>query len=271
MRKTLGPRSAQLITGLHERRKATFTLGDVADITGLGASASRSLVHKAQQRGLMTRLKPGLYCLVPFELGQATGHVDNPYIIARELAGEAAYFISHGSAMELHRMVTQPSLTITFSCTRRLRVKEVGGYDFRCVQLSPEKVFGTTKYWVDKERFVIVSDLERTIVDCLRHPDFCGGITEIAKGMWMRREAIDSNRLVQYALQLGVGAVVRRLGYLLEYYGMAGAEMLQPLRGCLTATYQRLDPMLPREGPSLARWRLLLNVGEEELDMVRRG
>ncbi|RTY38364.1 transcriptional regulator [Chlorobium phaeovibrioides] len=269
MAKTLGPRVAQLLTGLHERQRSTFTLGDVAAITGLSASASRSLVHKAQQRGVVTRLKPGLFCLVPFELGRATEHVDSPYIIARELAGEAPYFISHGSAMELHRMVTQPSLTITVSCTRRLRVKAVGGYDFRFVQLRPEQFFGVMKYWVDKERFVIVSDRERTIVDCLRRPDFSGGITEVAKAMWMRRAAINSSQLVQYALQLDVGAVVRRLGYLLEYYGMAEEDVLQPLRESLTDTYQRLDPLLPQEGSSLARWRLQLNVSEEELDMVR--
>lgn len=267
--KTLGFRAAQLITELHERRRATFTIVDVTEITGLNASASRNLLHKAQRRGLITRIKPGLYCLVPFELGRATEHVDSPYIIARELAGEAPYFISHVSAMELHRMVTQPSLTITFSCTRRLRSQRVGGYDFRCLHIKPDQVFGFVKYWVDKDRFVMVSDPERTIVDALHHPHFCGGITDVAKGMWMRRDGLNSERLVAYALRLGVGSVIRRLGYLLEFFEMADEAVLRSLREKLTATYQRLDPLLPKEGPSLARWKLQLNVGEEELDKVR--
>jgi len=50
------------------------------------------------------------------------------------------------------------------------------------------------------------------------------------------------------------------LGYLLEHYGLANDEQLQPLRKKLTATYQRLDPVLPDEGHFLARWRLRLNV-----------
>jgi predicted transcriptional regulator of viral defense system len=37
----------------------------------------------------------------------------------------------------------------------------------------------------------------------------------------------------------------------------------------LTATYQRLDPLLPAEGVFLSRWRLQLNVTPEELDTVR--
>ena len=39
----------------------------------------------------------------------------------------------------------------------------------------------------------------------------------------------------------------------------------------LTATYQRLDPLLPAEGAFLSRWRLQLNVTPEELDTVRLG
>ena len=116
--KTLGPRAAQLFTELNELRRSTFTLADVGSITGLSASASRNLVHKAQQRGVVTRLKPGLYNLVPFELGRATEHIDSPYLIARELAGAAPYFLSHGTALELHRMVTQPNFTVYVSCTR---------------------------------------------------------------------------------------------------------------------------------------------------------
>ncbi|TCD48287.1 transcriptional regulator [Chlorobium sp. N1] len=269
MTKTVGFRVAQLITELHERQRTTFTVADVADVTGLGEYASRSLAYRAVRRGVATRLKSGVYCLVPFELGRATEHVDSPYIIARELAGEAPYFISHGSAMELHRMVTQPSLTLTFSCTRRIRSRRVGGYGFRCLHVTEAHVFGLAKYWVDKARFVMVSDPERTVVDALRHPEFCGGITEVAKGMWMRRDGLDCERLVEYALRLGAGSVIRRLGYLLEFFGMADDVVLRPLREQLTATYQRLDPMLPNEGPSLARWRLQLNVEAEELDMVR--
>jgi predicted transcriptional regulator of viral defense system len=269
--KTLGPRAAQLITELNELRRSTFTLADVALITALSPASARSLVQKARQRGLVTRLKPGLYNLVPFELGRATEHVDSPYLIARELAGAAPYFLSHGTALELHRMVTQPVFTVVVSCTRRVRPQTVGGYDFRFVHITAEQEFGVMKHWIDKERFVMVSDIERTIVDGLRHPALAGGITEIAKGLWMKRAALNAELLVDYARRLGVGAVVRRLGYLLEHYGLADASVLEPLRSLLTATYQRLDPLLPAEGAFFSRWRLQLNVTPEELDAVRIG
>ena len=205
--KTLGPRAAQLVTELYELRRVTFNIADVEAITGLSAGSARTLVHKARQRGLVTRLKPGLYNLVPFELGRATDHVDSPYVIARELAGAAPYFISHGTAFELHRMVTQPNLTINVSCTRRVRPQRVGGYDFRFIHITAAQQFGVVKHWIDKERFVMISDMERTNIDGLRHPAFAGGITEVAKGLWIKRDALKPERLVDYALRLdGCGA-----------------------------------------------------------------
>jgi predicted transcriptional regulator of viral defense system len=63
--------------------------------------------------------------------------------------------------------------------------------------------------------------------------------------------------------------VTRRLGYLLELFGVAPESDLEALRKSLTATYVRLDPILPPEGPHLAKWRLQINVSPEELQAVR--
>ena len=269
--KTLGPRAAQLFTELNEQRRTTFAVSDVQAITHLSASSARNLVHRAQRRGLVTRLKPGLYNLVPFELGRATEHIGSPYLIAREVAGNAPYYLSHGTALELHRMLTQPNLIIYVSCTRRIRPQTIGGYEYRFVLVTEAQMFGIAKHWVTKEQCVMISDMERTIIDSLRRPDLAGGITEIAKGLWMKRDSLNIERLIDYALRLDVGAVLRRLGYLLERNGMANETTLRPLRNKLSATYQRLDPVLPQEGSFLSRWRLRLNVSPEELDAVRLG
>ena len=269
--KTMGPRTAQLVTELNERNRTTFTIADVASITGLPSAACRNLVHKAQRRGLLTRLKPGLYNLVPFRMGRASEFVDDPCLIAHEIVKPHGYYLSHGTAFEIHRMVTQPILTVHVSCTKRLRSQTVGGYPFKFTQVRDSQVFGTMEHWVNKEQCVVVSDLERTVIDGLRHPAFLGGITEVAKGLWMKHEAMNVARLVEYATRLGVGAVIRRLGYLLDLYRLANTDTLDELRTLLTDTYQRLDPLMPGEGRHLSRWRLQLNVSAEELDAVKYG
>ncbi len=265
----MGSRTASLLTELNESRQSTFTIADAQTITGLSQAAAGRLVQKAQKRGLFTRLKPGLYTVVPFELGRATTYIDHPYVIAREMADGAPYFLSHATAFEVHRMVTQPGFVTYVTCARRVRPQTVGGYDFRFVLTGIAEQFGVMKHWIDKARFVMASDLERTVIDGLCRPEYVGGITEVAKGLWMRRGALDARCVVDYALRLDVGAVIRRLGFLLERYELAEVAALDRLRAALTATYQRLDPLLPPEGPRVARWRLQINVPLEELDAVR--
>ncbi len=244
--KTLGPRAAELVATLHERGRLVFTLADVADITGLGEASARSFVRKLVGRGVASRLRSGLYNLVPFELGREREYLGNPYVVARELMGGKAYYLSHASAMDIHGMVTQPQLVVFVTSPAPMRGRTILGTEFRFVRCKPSDVDG------------------------LKQPEHCGGLTEVAKGLWMRRADVSAKKLVEYALRLGVGAVMHRLGYLVEAYGIGAPEDLAPLRENLTSTYNLLDPVLPAEGKFLARWRLRLNVSTEEIQAVVR-
>jgi predicted transcriptional regulator of viral defense system len=268
--KTVGYRTAQLTTALYEDGRTIFTHSDVERITGLPPASARSLIRHAVDRGVISRLEPGLFVLVPPELGRATEFAGNPYLVARQLASDAEYFISHGSAMELHHMVTQPQFVIFTSATKRLRNRTIHGADFRFVLVRREDVFGVATHWISKQDSVKVSDIERTVIDGLHLPAYCGGITEVAKGLWMRRGDVKPERLIEYALRLGNGAVVRRLGYLLELYKLASPKMLRQVRRSLSATYAVLEPAQPAEGAYISGWRLRLNVSPDELEAVRR-
>jgi len=268
--KTLGPQAAKLVTMLHERSRTVFHLEDVRDITGLSETSARSFVRKLVDRGVAARLKPGFYALVPFELGRERHYLGNPLVVAREIVNNEEYYLSHATAMEIHGMTTQPQLVVMVSALKPRRSVTALGVEFRFVRCRRKHFFGVTEHWVTKQEKVRVSDLERTIVDGLKQPGHCGGVTEVAKGLWMRRQDVNVDRLIQYARRIGVGAVVRRLGFLLETYEMAGTPDLNRLMTGLTATYVRLDPVLPAEGKRLRRWRLQLNVDPEELRAVVR-
>ena len=68
-----------------------------------------------------------------------TEYVGDPYLIARELCGAQDYFLSYASAMELHRMVTQPQLTLYVSSTVRKPSRTIHGYEYHFVALKPEQ------------------------------------------------------------------------------------------------------------------------------------
>jgi predicted transcriptional regulator of viral defense system len=207
---------------------------------------------------------------VPFELGREREYLGSPLVVARALAEGSDYYVSHASAMDIHRMMTQPQLVVYATSPKAIRPRTVLGTEFRFVRCKPEHLFGVADHWATKTEKVRVSDLERTVIDGLKQPEHCGGLTEVAKGLWMRRDDLDTGKLVDYALRLDVGAVIRRLGYLLETFEVDAPRELERLRQRLTAAYAILDPLLPAEGKLTARWRLRLNVDPDEIEAVVR-
>lgn len=268
--KTLGPHLAFLVAELYERQKTIFSNQDVEAITGLSPNSARGLANRLVARGLATRLKPGLFILVPAELGHERDYLGNPYVVAAEIVGGKDYFISHSSAMDIHRMVTQPQFVVYATTTQSVRPHSVLGTEFRFVRCKLEHFFGANDHWATKTRKIRVSDLERTVIDGLRQSEYCGGFSEVAKGFWMRQQDMDVKKLVEYALMLDIGALYRRLGYLLELFETKETDQLELLRKKLTASYVLLDPMLPAEGKFIARWRLRLNVSPEEIKAIIR-
>ncbi len=263
--KTLGPRSAHLITTLYDKGKTIFRLRDAQAVLGLSPVSTRSFVRKMADRGVASRIKGGLYQLVPFELGHESHYSGNPLLIARELMNGRNYYLSHSTAMEIHGMVTQPQLVVNVSGPTIRPPAVIQGVQYRFVSCKSSLFFGITDHWVTKQEKVKVSDLERTVIDGLKHPKYCGGITEIVKGVLIQREALNVSKLVGYAVRLGVDAVKRRLGYILETLKIGTENDLETLRAKLPATYSLLDPVLPVEGKYLKRWGLRLNVNREGL------
>jgi predicted transcriptional regulator of viral defense system len=268
--KTLGPQLAFLVAELYERQKTIFSARDVESITGLSPNSARGLVNRLVGKGIATRLKSGLFILVPAELGHARDYLGDPYVVASEIVGGSEYFISHASAMDINQMVTQPQLVVYTTTTQSVRPLSILGTQFRFVRCKPEHFFGAMAHWAIKTRKVGVSDLERTVIDGLRQSEYCGGFSEVAKGFWMRQQDMNVKKLVEYALMVDIGAVYRRLGYLLELFETEEIGQLELLRKKLTATYALLDPMLPTEGKFIARWRLRLNVSPEEIKAIIR-
>lgn len=268
--KTLGPQAAHLVITLYEQNKPIFRLKEVQKILHSDEASSRNFARKLVNRGVAARLKPGLFILVPFELGKEAEYIGNPFVVTREIMGGKDYFLSHATAMEIHGGVTQPQLVVYVTTLKPCRSITTLGIEFRFIHSQKKYFFGISDHWVTKQEKVKVSDLERTIIDGLKQPEYCGGLTEVAKGLWMRHQDVNMNRLISYAIKMSVGAVIRRLGFLLELYKIGTSEDWEILSSHLTETYVRLDPLLTSEGKFLRKWRLQLNVSPEELLSVVR-
>jgi len=262
--KTLGPRTAKLFTGIHDTGKTAFTIGTAASLMGVSHTQAASILHAAAKRGLVTPVKRGLYNLVPFELGSATFHLDNRYVLVRESLGDKPYFFSYASALDIHGLATQPSFDVYVTYSVRRKNMNIGGSMTHIVYMPPSRFYGQQELQVGGAR-VMVSDVERTLVDAVAIPGYCGGLIEAAKAFFMAKPRLNSSKLIEYAQRYKKWSVLRRTGYLLEIFELVPRSTLENLARTLPRGYSRLDPDLPKDGLSNSKWGLTLNVSPEEL------
>ena len=263
--RTLGPASAELLLRLSSEGKTIFSIGDAQAITNTSYQATAALLSQLVRKGWLVRLVPGKYLIVPLEAGLESIPMADRYVIAREVLDPLPYYISHYSAMELHQMTTQPVNTVYVTVPRQRASRIIAGVEYRFVYANQRSFWGWETIWATDQEQVQVSDLEKTLLDCAVRPELCGGLAELAKGLWLRKDDLDEDRLVAYVRRLGHKAAARRIGFLLETYGLGRPETIAALQSFTNRRYALLDPTLPDEGPYRARWRLRINLDPEEL------
>lgn len=263
--KTLGKENSRLFTALASRGQIVFSIEEAQKISGKNYPATQQALRRLTKAGWLVKLGAGRYAIVlPSAGGDAVAEA-NRLVIARELVGDALYYVSHDSALEVHNMLTRPVTNVTISTPRRLKSRTVLNVPYRFVTTKPEDMWGYDLVWVSSEEQVQVSDLERTILDGLARPDLCAGVSEVVTGLLIRKDDLDWKKMVEYSKRLQNQAVAKRLGYLLEFYNLGTPGILTNLQELVGSSYALLDPFLPEEGRYLARWRLRLNMDTEIL------
>ncbi len=263
--KTLGRENSRLFTALASLGRTVFSIEEAQKISGKNYPATQQALLRLTKAGWLVSLGAGKYAIVLPSAGDDAVPAANRLVIARELIGDVPYYISHDSALEIHNMLTRPITTVTISTPRRLKSRTVFNVPYRFVTTQLKHMWGYAPVWTSAEDQVQVSDPERTILDGLARPDLCAGVSEVATGLLIRKDDLDWKKLAEYAQRLGSQAVVKRLGYLLDFYSLAPSEILSRLQGQIGPSYALLDPLLPKSGQFLSRWRLQLNIDTETL------
>jgi predicted transcriptional regulator of viral defense system len=237
-------------------RKRVFTIGEAAKITGLDRNTLKVLLSRLEKRGWVERIEKGKYIIIPLgaEKGEYTLH---EFIIGSLLIKPSA--IAYWSALNYHGFTEQIPSTVFVQTTARKKKQDlrVFGVRYKIVRIKPEKYFGVEKTWIEEFQ-VPITDREKTVVDCLDKPRYCGGIIEVAKAFM---EELNTEKLREYALRMNNSTIIRRLGYLCDYFGV-DIDLPKPK----TRNYVLLDPTMPREGHVDSKWRVIANVELEGLE-----
>mgnify|MGYP003899828555 FL=1 len=229
------------------------------------ASAVRELLSDMTKRGLLLRLKDGVYYIIPYEQNAET-FMPDWHLIAEHLVNNAKQYIGYYSALQIHNLITQPSLKEQIVVSKQIRPSEIKVKDipFQFIYHNDKHFFGAKKMWIDSFNKVLCSDLEKTLIDCLFKPDYAGGIVEVARAIFTSKDKIKYDTLLEYAKKFDSQAVIKRLGFLLEMLDI-NTKIIADLQNLKTASYVLLDTELPKTGKRNSRWSIQQNLETETI------
>lgn len=235
-----------------------------ASSVGLSEGYFRQALHHLAKAGWVVRLRKGLYAISSAVPGVTAAH---EFEIAMALVEPAA--ISHWSALHFHGLTEQAPRKVFVLTTTESRVprtyatggaadrRSIGGTAYKFVQVKPERFFGTEKVWVNDAR-VTVTDIERTLLDGLMMPQYCGDFAEVLHVFEVGGDRLRLERIIGYALKLDA-ATAKRLGWVLERQGVDPSR-LESLARTPIKGYRTLDPTGPRKGPCCRHWMIQENL-----------
>jgi predicted transcriptional regulator of viral defense system len=264
--KTLHKISASLLAELNSLDKKFFSYSEAQEILSNSAPKTvNELLRKMIDRGLIMRIKEGLYHIIPYDQNPEEYQPDW-HLTASHLFDTDKYYIGYYSALSIHSLITQPALKEQIVTVQRQTKKGivVKGIEYQFIYHNSDHFFGVKNTWVDDYNKVKCSDIEKTIIDCLFMPEYAGGIVEIAKAIFKVKDKLDYSSLYKYTQQFKSQAVVKRLGYLLELLEIE-TETTFLLLADRTNSFVLLDPSLPKSGKMLSRWSIQINIDNETI------
>jgi predicted transcriptional regulator of viral defense system len=264
--KSISTQSAGLLAYFNESNKSCFTFAEASQaLPDSNETAVRKLLSDMTKRGLLMRLKDGLFYIIPYEQ-DAESFVPDWHSIAKFLVFGVNHYIGYYSALQIHSLITQPSLKEQIVVAKQIRPSEIKIKDvpFQFIYHNEKHFFGAKKIWTDSFNKVSCSDLEKTFIDCLFKPEYAGGTVEIAKAIYIAKDKINWDNLLDYAVKFDSQAVIKRLGFLLETLGLGG-EITGELQKMKTSSYAVLDTELPKNGKRISRWNIQQNLETETI------
>ena len=251
-----------LLDRLHQERQAPFTPEEIASAWQMEPIRVRRLLAHLASRGWLSRLRRGLYVVVPLGTRHPADLSEDPWMIAHRLF--APCYIGGWSACEHWGLTEQIFRGVVVFTTRKIhnRTPTIKETSYVIKTIPEGKMFGTTGIW-RRDTKVQVSTPARTIADLLNDPAIGGGMRHVAEIVerFFLGEHLDETGLLEAMAHLNNRTMYKRLGYLAETLKLNAPGALRLCHERLSAGYSVLDPTVNAQGPFVRRWMLRINVG----------
>ena len=268
--RSLSRQESKVVLALTERGRRDVTRAEIVDLLGVSAKAADHVIESLRRKGWLERATWGAYLLIPPEQGPDALGDSNLLALASRVADP--YYIGFSTAAAHYGLTTQHRKVIFVVTPVRLRSREVGESRVRIVNLADSRFFGFEPVDVLGYK-VMLSDREKTTIDCIDRPALAGGVGETATILATASRRFDWTKAVDYLERMSSGALARRFGWLTDHVKAdvppAARDRLTRLAAHSRKTWLGPDPARAREVQGAVgydeMWRVFVNVSREEL------
>ncbi|MDS0297022.1 type IV toxin-antitoxin system AbiEi family antitoxin domain-containing protein [Halogeometricum luteum] len=262
IRQGLSTRESRLLSRLAGAGNQIISVDDIETTLEVAPNTAREIASRLTEKGWLDRLFPGRYLIIPLAAGEEGLYTTHEYLIASHVADPM--YVGYYSALSHHGLTEQVPRTVYVVTPTRAQSREIHGVPYRVVTVTERKFFGNEPTSIEGTT-VNVADVEKTLVDCADHPEFCGGIRELAQAMVAADDRDCSWATVgEYLQRLDNGAATKRIVYLADELGI-DLPTRETLLKSFTSGYSLLDPTRGEQGRYDSEYRLRINVDRERL------
>jgi len=161
--------------------------------------------------GQTAKVRRGLYEVVPLEQVGSQKPAADKFLLARKVT--SPYCLAYHSALEIHGVANAALYnTVHLASPKQFRSFSYEGIRYRWI---PRLDLAGTEKAVWSTTQLIVTDTERTIIDCIDRVDLAGGFEEVFKGLSSMRN-VSLSRLYGYAFAQRKRILFHKLGFFLS-------------------------------------------------------
>lgn len=213
-KRTLSGNEAKLILQLEWDNVSIVDISTIRKLLRGSKSYAYYIAHSLIRKGWIEPIGKGHYLLIEAKRGyRKPAPRMSPSVITRTL--NQPYYIGYLSAAYHHHLTTQLPRVLHIAVKRQRRPFSFKHVRVQFVTVTKKKFFGYEKTKIDGDE-VVVSDLEKTLLDSLDRPELVGGIEAVARFLVVSGPRTDFEKLLRYTKQTGNRAIAVRLGYLFD-------------------------------------------------------
>ncbi|PKP44463.1 MAG: hypothetical protein CVT95_11000 [Bacteroidetes bacterium HGW-Bacteroidetes-12] len=237
---------------LAENEMDIFSLDDLKELLRNSSEDINEIIENLVHKKIISRIERGKYCRANFRDEKVIGCFLVP-------DGAVAYW----SALNLHGLTEQFPNIVFIQTTRIKKDKTVFGVKYQFVKIKNTKRTGIETQGFGNHKYRL-TDKEKTIVDCFDLSQYSGGYSELIRAFG--QTDINQDKMIQYCRAIGNISVIKRLAFLTELLEKPKmTRFLKYAEGEVNPRYVLIDPFGEKAGAFNNKWKLRLNITEEEL------